>query len=96
MTHSHIPRKILSRHTFKTRRATSLILFIKKAFMVIITHSKFDFNQFILTFIFGIRATEPPVGPGERLKRPGPDRVKHLFLGGGVGGGGGESHNTDR
>ena len=25
----------------------------------------------MLTLIFGIRASEPPLGPGERLKRPG-------------------------
>ena len=25
----------------------------------------------MLTLIFGIRASEPPPGPGERLKRPG-------------------------
>ena len=34
------------------------------------THAKFNFNQLMLTLIFGIRASEPP-GPGERLKRPG-------------------------
>ena len=34
------------------------------------THTKFNFNQLILTLIFGIRASEPP-GPGERLERLG-------------------------
>ena len=35
------------------------------------THTKFNFNQLMLTMIFGIWASEPPPGPGERLKRPG-------------------------
>ena len=38
------------------------------------THAKFNFNQLMLTLIFGIRASKPPpppLGPGERLKRPG-------------------------
>ena len=42
--------------------------------MDIMTHAKFYFNRLILTSIFGIRASEPPpppLGPGERLKRPG-------------------------
>ena len=39
--------------------------------MVIITHAKFHFNWLMLTLIFCIWASEPPPGPGERLKRPG-------------------------
>ena len=40
--------------------------------MDIMTHAKFHFNRLMLTLIFGIRASEPPpLGPGERLKRPG-------------------------
>ena len=39
--------------------------------MDIITHAKFYFNRLMLTLIFAIRASEPPPGPGERLKRPG-------------------------
>ena len=39
--------------------------------MDIVTHAKFNFNQLMLTLIFGIRASEPPPRPGERLKRPG-------------------------
>ena len=38
------------------------------------THAKSNFNQLMLTLIFGIRASEPPPPPpgsGERLKRPG-------------------------
>ena len=35
------------------------------------THAKFNFNQLMLTLIFGIRASESPLGPGERLKTPG-------------------------
>ena len=35
------------------------------------THAKFHFNCLMLTSIFGIWASEPPPGPGERLKRPG-------------------------
>ena len=34
--------------------------------MAIMTHAKFYFNRLMLTLIFGI-----PLGPGERLKRPG-------------------------
>ena len=36
--------------------------------MAIMTHAKFHFNRFMLTLIFGIRASESP-GQGERLKR---------------------------
>ena len=39
--------------------------------MDIMTHAKFYFNQLMLTLIFGIWASEPPIGPGKRLKRPG-------------------------
>ena len=39
--------------------------------MSIMTHAKFHFNWLMLTLIFGIWASEPPPGPGERLKRPG-------------------------
>ena len=35
------------------------------------THAKFYFNWLMLTLIFGIGASEPPLGPGERLKSPG-------------------------
>ena len=36
------------------------------------THAKFHFYRLMLTLIIGIRASEPPpLGPGERLKRPG-------------------------
>ena len=38
--------------------------------MDIMTHAKFYFNWLTLTLIFGIQASEP-LGPGERLKRPG-------------------------
>ena len=47
---------------------------ISHAFVAIMTDAKFQFNQLMLTLIFGIRASEPPPppsGPGERLKRPG-------------------------
>ena len=37
--------------------------------MAILTRAKFHFNQLMVTLIFGIRASEPPPGPGERLKR---------------------------
>ena len=50
----------------------SLKFCIKNAFMDIMTHAKFHFSRLMLTLIFGIRASEPPpLGPGERLKRPG-------------------------
>ena len=39
--------------------------------MDIMTHAKFHFNRLMLTLIFGVWASEPPLGPGERLKRPG-------------------------
>ena len=39
--------------------------------MAIMTHAKFHFNWLMLTLIFGIWASEPPPGSGERLKRPG-------------------------
>ena len=39
--------------------------------MAIMTHAKFHFNWLMLTSIFGIWASEPLPGPGERLKRPG-------------------------
>ena len=39
--------------------------------MAIMTRAKFDFNWLMLTLTFGIWASEPPPGPGERLKRPG-------------------------
>ena len=39
--------------------------------MAIMTHAKFHFNWLMLTSIFGIYASEPPLGPGKRLKRPG-------------------------
>ena len=43
--------------------------------MAIMTYAKFDFNQFMLTLIFGIRASDspppPPPGNGKRLKRLG-------------------------
>ena len=36
--------------------------------MDIMTHAKFHFNWLMLILIFGVWA---PLGPGERLKRPG-------------------------
>ena len=39
--------------------------------MAIMTRAKFNFNRLMLTLIFGIWVSEPPPGPGERLKRPG-------------------------
>ena len=39
--------------------------------MIIMTPAKFHFHWLMLTLIFGIWASEPPPGPGERLKRPG-------------------------
>ena len=37
--------------------------------MDIMTHAKFHFNWLMLTLIFGIRASELPLGPDERMKR---------------------------
>ena len=39
--------------------------------MVIMTHAKFHFNQLMLTLNFDVWASEPLLGPGEQLKRPG-------------------------
>ena len=39
--------------------------------MDIMTHANFHFSWLVLTLIFGIRASEPPLGPGKLLKRPG-------------------------
>ena len=39
--------------------------------MDIMTQAKFHFNRLMLTLIFGVWASEPPPGPGERLKKPG-------------------------
>ena len=36
--------------------------------MVIMTHAKFHFSWLMLTLSFAIWASEPPLGPGERLK----------------------------
>ena len=49
--------------------------------MAIMTRARFHVNRLMVTLIFGIRAsaTSPPPGPGERLKRPGPDRVKTVI-----------------
>ena len=48
--------------------------------MDIMTHTKFYFNRLMLTLIFAIWASEPPLGPGERRKRPGLIGLKKLFL----------------
>ena len=39
--------------------------------MDIMTRAKFHFNRLMLTLIFGVWASDPPLVPGERLKRPG-------------------------
>ena len=39
--------------------------------MDIMTRAKFYFSRLMLTLISAIRASEPLLGPGERLKRPG-------------------------
>ena len=48
--------------------------------MAIMTHAKFHFNWLMLILIFGIWASEPPPGPGERLKRPGLIGLNYLVL----------------
>ena len=40
------------------------------------THAKFNFNQLMLTLIFGIRASEPPPRAWRTTEKAGPDRVK--------------------
>ena len=61
----------MSRHISKTGRAISLKFSIRNAVMDIMTQAKFHFNRLMLTLIFSIRASEAPIGPGERLKTPG-------------------------
>ena len=39
--------------------------------MDIMTRAKFHFNRLMLTLIFGTRASELPLGPGQRLRRLG-------------------------
>ena len=48
---------------------------MKNAFMDIITHAKFHFDQLMLTLTFGIRASEPPRA-WRTTEKTGPDRVK--------------------
>ena len=48
--------------------------------MAIMTHAKFHFNWLMLTLIFGIWASEPPPGPGERLKRPGLIGLRRVLI----------------
>ena len=64
----------------QTKRAINLKFCIRNAFIDIMTHAKFNFNQLMLTLIFGIRASEPPLGPGERLKRQGLIGLNPTFL----------------
>ena len=70
MTCSLLPREIFRRHISKTRRAISLKFCMRNAFIDIMTHETFHFNRLMLALIFGIWASEPALGPGERLKRP--------------------------
>ena len=49
----------------------SLKFCIRNAFIDLMTHAKFYFNQLMLTLIFGMQASELSLGPGERLKRSG-------------------------
>ena len=45
--------------------------------MAIMTHTKFDLNQLMLTLIFGIRASEPiPPLAWRTTEKAGPDRFK--------------------
>ena len=48
--------------------------------MEIMTHAKFHFNRLMLTLIFGVWASEPPLLPGERLKRPDLIGSSHFYL----------------
>ena len=43
--------------------------------MDIMTHAKFYFNQLMLTLIFGIWASEPPLRAWQTIEKAGPDRV---------------------
>ena len=85
MTCSLVPREILWHHISKTRRAISLKVCMRNAFMDIMTHPKFHFNQLMLTLTSGIRASEPPPPPPpawRTTEKAGPDKVKirtHLW-----------------
>ena len=47
--------------------------------MAIMTHDKFYFNWLMLTLIFGIWASEPPLA-WRTTEKAGPDRVKRVLL----------------
>ena len=50
--------------------------------MAIIIHAKFHFSRLMVTFVFGIWASEPPAPPPPARRatgKPGPDRVKLLI-----------------
>ena len=91
MTCFLIPREILWLHISKTRRAICLKFCIRNAFLGIMTHAKFHFNRLMLTFIFGIWASDPPPPPPpppppcrawRTTEKAGPDMVnsKHVDL----------------
>ena len=47
--------------------------------MAVLTQAKFDFNRLMVTLIFGIRASEPPLA-WRLIEKAGPDRVKTLDM----------------
>ena len=52
---------------------------MRNAFMDIMTHAEFGFNQLMSSLIFGIRASEPPRAK-QMTEKVRPDRVKYLQL----------------
>ena len=58
------------------KRAINRKFCIRNAFIDILTHAKFNFNQLMLTLIFGIRASELTPWAWRTTEKAGPDRVK--------------------
>ena len=64
----------------KTRKATTIKFCIRNAFMVIMTHAKFQFNRLMLILSFGIRTSEPPRA-WRTTEKAEPDRVNVVKFG---------------
>ena len=63
----------------QNRKATRLKFCIRHAFMAKMTHAKFHFNRFMVTLIFGSRASEPRPQAWQTTEKTGPDRVNLGF-----------------
>ena len=60
------------------RTVTRLKFCIRNAFMCIMTQAKFHFNRVMLTFIFGIRASEARAW--QTTEKAGPGRANYQFF----------------